>query len=136
MNLAGRIGVFLLMWIVLPVLFGIAGYYLIGPQLGKDPLVRGFVPRNQTPPQARSLKIDPDMSKDAPLDVKLPAQDRVRRFDEPEVEISVSELRRRRRSSSKRTTASKPKENTPVEQPAPKPVPETSPLPPDPSPPG
>lgn len=114
MGTAARIGIFLLVWIGIPVGLGFAGYYLVGPRLSQSSIVKpNLVPSATTrKPVGETAK---PASGSNVTDVTLPGEDKVTKFEEPEVEVSVTKIGRR--SSSRRSK--KPK---PVEQPAPKPA--------------
>lgn len=104
MGAAGRIGIFLLVWVGIPIGLGVAGYYVVGPRLSQSAVVKPYLPsstQSKNKPSAPKIEANPSVP-----NVTVPGGDKSAKFDEPEVELSVTKIRRR--SHSTRTQKPKP----------------------------
>lgn len=109
MSAAAKIGTFLFVWIVIPIALGVVGYYVVGPRLSDSTFAKSPL-TTPAKPQPKSATTKPDPGSKL-LEVTIPAEGTVRRFDEPDVEVSVTKIARKRRSSTRRKSKPKPAES-------------------------
>lgn len=98
MGLGGRIALFLVKWLVVPAGLAVAGYYFLGPTIGRSPAIYKFISGT-----ALGRKLEQSAS-DAPKP-QATAEPKRPTLAEPDVQVSVtrtSELRRPRSSSTRR----------------------------------
>ncbi|MBX7135624.1 MAG: hypothetical protein K1X67_23400 [Fimbriimonadaceae bacterium] len=115
MKVLAKVGLILLVWIIIPSALGFAGYYFVGPNLGKNGWF-GNVAQKIAPAAAKAAA-DNKTPESKPVEPQVD-EPSSSKFAEPEVEVTVSkgETRRSRDEEPVRPRKRKPKK---VEAPAP-----------------
>lgn len=101
--------IFVAKWLIVPILFGLLGYYIIGPMVNASPATKA----------APSQPVEPESVSPEPLSSK-------KITGEPSVEVIVEKPKKSQkiRSSSKRRATEPPKSQEPAPvEPAPEPEP-------------
>lgn len=96
MKALAKVGMILLVWVVIPCALGVAGYYYVGPNIGKEGWLGGVAKRISSNTSAAKTK---PATEPAPTLIEEP-EPRSNKFAEPQVEVSVSQPEPRRRSDS------------------------------------
>ena len=94
MKVLAKVGLILLVWVIIPSALGFAGYYFVGPNLGKNGWF-GNVAQKIAPPAKVVTETKPDETKATEVEVDEPSTSK---FTEPEVEVTVSKGETRRSS--------------------------------------
>jgi hypothetical protein len=137
MKVVGKVGLVVLVWIVIPTAFGLVGYYYVGPNVGKDGWLGNLAKSiasstDSATPAKPAASTSATHLEPAPEAEPAPVRDDPRtrsKFEEPEVEVTVTKAnpRRSKRSSPDEEAPKKPKVRKPDPVPEKPSAPESDP---------